>query len=290
MYDNVERMKTFKRKLKSRIKTLLIPYLVWNVIWMLFRVFITYIPIIANNIESLEMFEPSVKNVLSGVFLYKYNGVCWYLFFLMLYEIFSPLLFHILKRKFSALILIIVSFWISGNAFPGLGHISHFNSFFFYCFGAFLALYGFKIVNQRYTKKAIFLAGSLFLFVTITFNLIYINEYVDELLRLVYVGSLWIFAECFTQLKIYWWMEISFFIYLFHGFPQQCINKIFSFLLPHTEDLAPFSVIVNTVGGVAITIILGILIALVLLKICRPIWLILSGYRVPKLSPFSEKN
>ena len=58
----------YTEKLSSRIKSLLIPYLLWNIIGLLLCILCTYTPL-ANYITGRELFEPTFPNILSGIFL-----------------------------------------------------------------------------------------------------------------------------------------------------------------------------------------------------------------------------
>ena len=104
----------FREKYIKRIKTLLIPYLLWNVIWLLFTIFVTYTPVISNNIESLPLFEPNITSILKGVFLFEYSGICWYIFYLMIYALLSPLIYYGMKRKSTGVVLLIFTYIICG--------------------------------------------------------------------------------------------------------------------------------------------------------------------------------
>lgn len=158
VYGNSIDLVYFKEKWKKRIKTLLIPYLIWNTIWMLFIVIITNIPVIVSHIESLGLFEKSFSSVLQGIFLFRYAGITWYIFYLMIYMLLSPLIVICLRYKWGA-ILIIISFLFSGLHIniPGLVDPSHFNSLFFYVLGSYIALHKFNYFNQRYSKKMSFI-------------------------------------------------------------------------------------------------------------------------------------
>ena len=62
----------YKKKMKSRVQSLVIPYLIWNVVGMVFAMLYTWTPL-SKVVSGRELFEPTVSSVLSGIFLYKYN-------------------------------------------------------------------------------------------------------------------------------------------------------------------------------------------------------------------------
>ena len=80
------------KKLQSRIKTILIPYLIWNIIGLLFAIIYTYTPL-SSYISGRELFDPSVKNIFEGIFLYKYNFQFWFLYDLIIYILLTPVIY-----------------------------------------------------------------------------------------------------------------------------------------------------------------------------------------------------
>ena len=62
--------KLYLKKLRSRFKTLLIPFLIWNIISLLFAIICTYTPL-SQFITGRELFTPSFQNIFEGIFYYK---------------------------------------------------------------------------------------------------------------------------------------------------------------------------------------------------------------------------
>lgn len=89
----------YKRKLQNRIRTLFTPYIIFNIFWMFFTIFEQEIPFINSHINSALRFEYTISNVVDGIFLFKYNGVAWYLLFLMIYTILFPIVFFSLRKR-----------------------------------------------------------------------------------------------------------------------------------------------------------------------------------------------
>lgn len=282
--------KFFKEKYVKRIKTLLIPYILWNTIWMVFIILITYIPAISSKIDSLKLFEPSIINVFKGIFLFEYSGICWYIFFLMIYALLSPLIYYCMRKKYSGIVLLIGSFIICGFTYNNeyLNYLNLFNSLFFYCLGVYLALHHYSFINKEFGNKEITL-GLLGCIIAVTyFQILHVSEFIDEAVRVLFICSLWVFMDIFKDVKMKWWLEISFFIYVFHGMTQQCINKIICAVLPNYGKMSALYALINTIGGVLITLALSTILSYILLKYFGNIWNYIAGYRVPKL--FNKKE
>ncbi len=120
-------------KLSRRLKSLLVPYLLWNSLHYLAR-------LLTGN-ASLSLTE-----CIEAVFLYRYNSVFWYLFQLLLLSGLAPLLYVILHTP-----------WLRG-LFPAITLAAIYNSFdipylnedalFYYYLGAFFACRGRAFFEQ----------------------------------------------------------------------------------------------------------------------------------------------
>lgn len=280
----------FKKKYLKRIKTLMIPYIIWNTIWMIFTLLIKYIPAISSKIESLKLFEPSLINFIKGAFLFEYSGVCWYIFFLMIYALLSPLIYHFMRKKWSSIALLIATFIICGFTYNNeyLNYLNYFNSLFFYCLGVYLAIHHYSFINKEYGNKEMILGLLGCIIAVAYFQTLHLSEFIDEAVRILFIGSLWVFMDIFKNVKMKWWLEISFFIYVFHGMTQQCINKIICIILPNCGKMSAVYALINTIAGVLITLALSTVLSYILLKFYGNIWNYLTGYRAPKL--FNKKQ
>ena len=99
-------IKKYPQKLKSRIRTLLIPYLIWNTIWMLFQFAVSYSPVSQYFVGRAKL-ELNVLNVFLSIFHWKANGPFWFIFNLMVFMIASPLIYYLMKNRYVGIISII---------------------------------------------------------------------------------------------------------------------------------------------------------------------------------------
>ncbi len=97
----------FIKKYKKRFKSLLIPYLIWNIVgYMIFLIpfFIKQLrPFMSGYIQ-----QPTVIDFIQGVFLYKYNYAFWFMFNLIILVIISPAIYTVLKNKQRGQIITII--------------------------------------------------------------------------------------------------------------------------------------------------------------------------------------
>lgn len=84
-------------KLKSRVRTLLIPYFCWNILMLLFQIVTTVF--LAKYFIMRIPFDFTLKSFLEGLFHWKYNNPFWYIFALMVFALAAPLLDLLLRNK-----------------------------------------------------------------------------------------------------------------------------------------------------------------------------------------------
>lgn len=97
----------FSLKIKNRIHSLLIPFLLWNVIATVFEIFVTHSPF-SSFLVGRQAFEFSLSNILLSIVWYKTNSVFWFIFDLIVFCLISPALWFFLRKKSSAILTLIV--------------------------------------------------------------------------------------------------------------------------------------------------------------------------------------
>lgn len=84
-------------KLTRRVRTLLIPYLLWNALYYLGYVIASRIPGLTDLVGKGTV-PVNLREILRAIFLYDYNFVFWFLFQLMILTLLSPLLWLLLEN------------------------------------------------------------------------------------------------------------------------------------------------------------------------------------------------
>lgn len=142
---------TFLNKLKNRVGTLLIPYIVWNTITLLFTVCISFISFkgIANK-YSLDLSIPNILNCFweydGAIVGQKTNygipilGPTWFLRDLMVVVLCTPVLNFILKEKRGIFSICVFAFiWLYSNLY-GFSMYFPSSALFFFSLGAFMSI------------------------------------------------------------------------------------------------------------------------------------------------------
>lgn len=96
-WRNVTTFGSIKEKLFRRIKTILVPFLLWNGIYALIT-----------NVLKHQYEIPPLSEIVSSLFLYKYYFPMWFMFQLIVFFSLSPFIYLFMKHKIYMIILIIV--------------------------------------------------------------------------------------------------------------------------------------------------------------------------------------
>ena len=267
-------------KCKKRIKSLVIPYLIWNIIAFIYSYLI--MKILGANVD--------IPNSALGIVLSVINAeysVLWFVKHLIIFTIFAPLIYFLFKdKKVGAVtlifILILVMFSIqSGYLTIPLKLTS--NSIWIYLYegiyyflGSYFSLNWKKECEMFNCKRSkICLAFIIFLLmfnVYITFHSVSVNTRI--IFRLLFCINLFFCFDLLPDIEIKWWMKISFFIYCLHMYPLQLSQQLLIRLFLNNW-VQLFSYLFMPV----FSILLCILLAKILMNGFPKLWNIVTGGR-----------
>ncbi len=275
--------KKYLTKIKSRLFTLVIPYLIWNTIWLLWEIFTSYS--FVARFSTSEPYPLTLTSILKGVFFYGCNIPFWFIFNLIIFSFLAPLVYLIIKNKyvgiFSVIGLSIVSLF--GVHLPD--DVFYYPmAIVFYLIGAIIGYHFFDFTFQK-SSKPMQIASFVFLVAYILAkNIVPQNLHIDNYLTQTVVYtlsaySLWniidIFIERIKPRAIY---RRSFAIYAMHLNVGIIILKIFSFCIPQNEWLEIPKFIVMIIS----TLIIINFVCAFLEKFAPKIYAVLMGNRINK--------
>ena len=276
-YDNSK----YLNKIQSRIFTLVIPYLLWNTIWMIFDMVCSY-TFISNFFVGRQQFSLTFANVLKGIFFYGNNLPFWFVFNLIIFSLAAPLIHFIVRNKYIGIASIILLTILAtfGIGIPSSVFYSS-TSIIYYLIGAIIGKHYFDFASRK-ANKGIRYSSIILLLSYITLKNIFPSyHYSLEILLQVVVFSLssfalWnimdIFIDKIKPRKIY---SNSFAIYAMHINISAIITKLVFLCFPKSEWMAIPNFIITTI----FTLTIIYLICIFLQKFFPKVHAILLGNR-----------
>lgn len=265
-------------KYRSRIHSLLIPYLLWCTLYFVLYFICTNVPVLSRYMN-MEKVPLSLAYYLSCLWNNTYT-ILWFVKNLLLAIINAPVYYALFVKKNSRLwdvCTLIGSFMLIGCCvLKDMGvinlqiPISNLNLYFLS--GGVLAVRCCTAVESRNKwGRLLGVTGSCGC-------LLYagIVDGVNTVWTLLFIASLWYAADCFTYSREpAWWMKQTFFIYCAHSFLLEALEKLWLIFAGRTVWAAAVDYFVMPF------VVLGILsvMACLLSRYCRPIYKILTGGR-----------
>ena len=213
-FRNASTINDVKNKIRKRVDTLLIPYLIWNLIY-----YALYM--LRNPGTGLD-----IAMILDAAFNYTYNPAFWFIFQLILLVIISPILFYILREnKYIVLFFILIS--ISVICEFDLPYINEDAIIYYFSGAVFSKLYNKNKVSFISKKNFVFaLIAFVILFILNrwTYRMIYTNMnfrtifiWTTIIARLAAGFAIFYFIDLFFKYEnVPRFMENTFFLYAVH--------------------------------------------------------------------------
>lgn len=264
-------IKNLFSKWKSRITSVLIPYLIWCSLYYLYNVVCTNIPAIRSLMGSAEVVKLSVGSWVNWLWVDKYYTL-WFLQNLIIFILLTPLIWILLKnhwKKFpTGLFFLVVLLFIIKY---GRIDRSYFDGLNIYIVGSYIGLNCRDIL--KYKNKKISLIAILFILFTMLTAFRFWNFLVEVLLFF----SIWYAIDLLNlgKKKLYWWMSITFFVYVAHDVFLEAFEKIVWIVFGNQ----PIFALLDYIFMPFIVYAFLILIAYVLRRWLPVIWKILTGNR-----------
>ncbi|MES2664370.1 MAG: acyltransferase [Pseudomonadota bacterium] len=272
-------------KIKKRVKTVFIPYLVWS-LWGILIYFILQALPFSKQFFTKQIITDHSFQELFHIFVFDpIPYQLWFLRDLMILSLLSPLIYYVLKylKILALLIMGIIWFWKID-----LLLISN-ESLLFFCVGGYLSLEKNSVLHDDYSKKAY---QYLISWLTVIFAKTYITMVAPQnnitllvLLKLsIILGiiTIWLMYDKFyrnTQRSIsnvvLFSASFTFFIYAFHEPILTIFKKGFFFFIGQGE-LASLIIFIITP---LLTITLGIFLGFYMKKLWPSFYGVMTGQR-----------
>ncbi len=260
----------YLQKLKNRVKTLLIPYLIWNIVAVLKPLFLrlpcfsAFFPNIHDSqldfslSAILETFWDNSKGIFSNSSaaneivvnnIYPADLPLWFLRDLMIVVLCTPLLYWILKHTYYYFVLLLGVLWFT-LAYWDLGHINQLlTAFFFFSWGAYMSVNAkdmmhefsrfFKASMLLYPLLALLFVLSVHCFPDLSATIKRLNVFVG--LFFAYNASSWLLTRRICKVTPFL-SSSGFFIYVAHFMLCSDIVKLLFFVFRPTTDWGMLSI------------------------------------------------
>jgi len=255
-------------KFSSRLRSLVIPYVIWNIISMMAFFFLSKLPFI-----NTPPFDLNAHTILDGILFYRYNLVFWFVQQLIILTYLFPLLYPLVKRKFIAIPLFFIMLGIYGSGNTVFWYVE-LKALIFYFFGAYFAVHHQSAVvsHQKITFWGIcaFVISQILIYSSYSeWPIVYIVT------RLLMICAVFDLTSVLGKIDMPALLNCSFPIYAMHNLILETFNKAFSFVLTPGSNL----ILIDYFGSTVATIVIIMLANRFLLKRLPRVHNVLFGGR-----------
>ena len=275
-------------KVKRRMHTLLIPWLLWNLIGL-----ISYHP-----------FGQSIKSIFCNFVMSRYCEQLWFVQALILFLVFIPVFIKVLRIKGVREVVVVLLFGLGYLLYTGVLSIQFLSAFTseqfcgeisrmlvhlpVYCLGAYLGLnHADYILGEAYNKKCrkAIIIGALAVIIVSYLPMAAFLQVICFMLR---SAALW--AICSKEMFTFepkWWMQISFYTYAIHNFIIHFTAEFVRLSGIFEEQYSSGTISIGfallwRICMTGIAFVLAAVSAIILMKLVPRFYELLSGGRVPR--------
>lgn len=263
-----------ERKLKSRFRSLVIPFLLWNGLYYLGYALASRVPGLTEIVgKGVIPLDPGTA--IQAVVLYRYNAVFWYLYQLIWLVALTPVLYSLLKRKGTAALLLAAAaawVWFERDV-PFINE----DSLLYYVSAACWAIYAPGTAEEAGGRRQL-LEGAGVLAAGIACLLVQRHGGGIGFLvygRLLIPMGVWRMVDKRLLPQARWWMKDTFFLYATHFAFVRLVNKTMARIFPGSALGAAL------LYALMPALCLGFALAgrAVLVRLAPPLWRLLTGGR-----------
>lgn len=268
---------TLYPKMRRRVRTLLVPYIIWGLFYTMVVAGMRYVPVIGRYINSDSDFVGAMLDIM----VFGRHTHLWYIRNLMVYVALSPVVYAMLRRKgiclaYVAVVLAALGF---GGLAGGLANVAQYS--LYYLLGGWMATYHCAAAEMPYGAGHVRVCAGLLLLSVPLSLYAGLNGWtgVRAFMMLCAVPLIWVAADGLRRADIAsktvkLLSSSTFFIYVCHVFVLECVEKVIFMLLPHGELGAAVDYLIAPVVSMAVLVV----VIRVLRRFPR-LWSVINGGR-----------
>ena len=218
-----------KRKWKNRVFTLVIPFILWNLIYYVIEILLRILPFTAGAFAGTEV-PVNLREILAAAFNCKYQPVFWFPQYLIIYTVLAPVIWALLRKKTSGLItigavlaavLILSNIPLPGWTRTPLLLLQYIPAYLTGCYAS-IHLRAFFEDRPVTAGKALAAWGLILVFVL--WEIFLPSLYSLEMIRLCIGVLLWFALGVIPYPAPRRWMRYTFYLYAAHGIIAKLCN------------------------------------------------------------------
>lgn len=242
------------KKIKRRVVSLLIPYLLWNSLFVAIYYVLTHVPVLHNQMNMGQALD-SIDRVFVGIIDSRFTPL-WFVKILMYYVAFSPVILYFLRNRILFLCLFLIAS-ICSFYYPPMVYD---------CIGMWLPMYlmgayvGYNKIQMEKKNGNVIL---LFITMLCTYVVAFVNTDCLQILRFWWPLAVWFITDwllanfIMNKFRVKKWMGYSFFIYCTHYFVLNVLQKAVVKFFPVNDIVLNLTFVITPV----ITIVFLIFVA-----------------------------
>ena len=259
----------FILKYRKRVKSLLLPYLIWSIWGLLFYIILQLFPQGKNFFTNELIANYSLTKIIETIFLYPITYQFWFVRDLMVLVIFSPIFYWLIKYFRAIPILLLFIIWLGFFNFSFV--IIRNESILFFCLGAYFAMNNSDFILKKLNKKGYWIFAFLwFIILSINTTLICAKSdqtvlflLLDKIGTLIGIIAIWSTYDIVMRNKtnpnktIYNLSLFTFFIYAFHEPLLKIIKKGIFYISGASSTMSMINFFMAPIIAIIISVIVG---------------------------------
>lgn len=273
-------------KWKSRVFSVVIPYVVWNFLYYLGYVIATRLPMV-EKIVGKEPVPFNIEETINAILHYSYAPIFWYLFQLILLLVLAPVIYLLVKEAVIGAGYLVLLVFALYKGF-GVGYPNT-DALFYFSFGAYAAIHWRTWLENKGTNDRVMAGMGLLIPAVYSYGMMKISGacvlWTIIYRTLVPVG-LFLMTSSVELPETKPWMRQSMFLYAIHFIIVRFVNKGTAMILAKAvaAEIIPQSLMCKAAVGIyfiipVIVLAVSYSMALALSKWMPSVWYVLSGGR-----------